>query len=220
MREVHRAQLGDHLRVGELGGKIGHAQVDVVDDDRVELEVDAQGLATDPPPSLPVTLCVALSRPPTVAKVLTQATAMGIKHFAWFHARRVEKSYWQSSALTPEAIDRQLRLGLEQAVDTVCPAVELCPRFVPFVEDRLPNLLAARGVPTPTVAHPGRVGGAGLAEPCVLVVGPEGGFIDYELERFEAIGANFVDLGPRILRVETAVVALVAQLAASGRAVG
>lgn len=37
-----------------------------------------------------------------------------------------------------------------------------------------------------------------------LIIGPEGGFEDTEIERLKEIGANIVTLGPRILRTETA----------------
>jgi len=44
----------------------------------------------------------------------------------------------------------------------------------------------------------------------LLAVGPEGGFADDELARAVAAGWRTVDLGPRILRVETAALLLVA----------
>ena len=47
---------------------------------------------------------------------------------------------------------------------------------------------------------------------CVLVVGPEGGFIPYEIEKFREAGCHIVSMGERILRVETAVTALLAKL--------
>lgn len=37
-----------------------------------------------------------------------------------------------------------------------------------------------------------------------LIIGPEGGFKDDEIEKLKEIGANIVTLGPRILRTETA----------------
>ena len=46
-----------------------------------------------------------------------------------------------------------------------------------------------------------------------LLIGPEGGFIPFELELFRECGFEFVGLGARILRVETAVVALLGQQA-------
>ena len=208
VREVCRSAPGDELRVGLIGGKLGTARVLGLDERRLELEV---ALDRAPPAPLPFTLVVALPRPPTLRKLLQQATAMGVKRFVLLQARRVEKSYWQSSGLAPGALRRQLLLGLEQAGDTVLPAVETERRFRPFAEDRLPNL--AREAPAlladpeslaPCPRDPG---------PATLIVGPEGGFVPFEVERLVAAGARPVGLGVRTLRVETAVVALLARLA-------
>jgi 16S rRNA (uracil1498-N3)-methyltransferase len=46
-----------------------------------------------------------------------------------------------------------------------------------------------------------------------LAVGPEGGFADEEVSRGAAAGWRPVSLGPRILRVETAALALAARFA-------
>lgn len=37
-----------------------------------------------------------------------------------------------------------------------------------------------------------------------IVIGPEGGFEDYEIEKLSSIGSHIISLGPRILRTETA----------------
>jgi RsmE family RNA methyltransferase len=136
---------------------------------------------------------------------------MGVKHFVLFASARVEKSYWQSTGLEPAALREQLLLGLEQAGDTALPRIDLARRFRPFVEDALPVLADSAPI---LVAHPEP--SASLVTPgmgrAFLVIGPEGGLQDHELERFEAVGAKRVGLGPRVLRVETAVVALLARL--------
>ena len=59
----------------------------------------------------------------------------------------------------------------------------------------------------------GRSGQSGAdSQPCrptvVLAVGPEGGFTPLELDQAAAAGARLVSLGSRILRVETAAIAL------------
>jgi 16S rRNA (uracil1498-N3)-methyltransferase len=46
--------------------------------------------------------------------------------------------------------------------------------------------------------------------PIVLAVGPEGGFTAAELEQGQAAGAALVSLGARVLRIETAALALAA----------
>ncbi|HAB91342.1 MAG TPA: 16S rRNA (uracil(1498)-N(3))-methyltransferase, partial [Pseudomonas sp.] len=101
--------------------------------------------------------------------------------------------------------------GLEQARDTVLPEIILAKRFKPFVEDELPAMAAnTRGL----IAHPGDYPECprALSEPVTLAIGPEGGWIPYEVELLSQAGLNPVQLGERILRVETAVPALLARL--------
>ena len=209
VREVHRVAVGDTLRVGLVGGKLGTGTVVTLERERLTLEVT---LHDDPPPPLDVTLALALPRPHSLRKVLQQATAMGVKRFVLFACSRVEPSFFTASAAGPAAITEELRLGLEQARDTMLPEVEVYPgRFHRFLAERWPAV--ARG--TVLVAHPEP--GAppcprAVAGPVTLVVGPEGGFVPAEVERLRGLG-TLVELGPRILRVETAVIALLARLA-------
>lgn len=91
------------------------------------------------------------------------------------------------------------------------PSVQVRKLFKPFVEDELPALLAGRNA---LVAHPG-TGTAcpvHLNEATTLCIGPEGGFTDYEVGKLQEAGCQAVHLGPRILRVETAVPVLVSRL--------
>ncbi len=210
VREICRAHPRDVLRVGRVGGDVGEGRVVRLTPDELELEVV---LERAPPPPAAVGLVVALPRPPSLRKVLQQATSMGVKRIALIASRRVEKSYWQSRALEPAAVQQQLRLGLEQARDTVLPEVSLHRRFRPFVEDVLPRLLGgSRGLlADPEVRELCSQGPPG---PVTLIVGPEGGFIPFEVDLLRAQGVEAVGLGPRVLRVETAVVALLARLAA------
>ncbi len=83
-------------------------------------------------------------------------------------------------------------------------------RFKPFVEDRLPAI--GRRHPGPA-GHPGDYPACPRAVrgPVTLAIGPEGGWIPYEVRAAEA-GLAAVQLGERILRVEPAVPALLARL--------
>jgi 16S rRNA (uracil1498-N3)-methyltransferase len=215
-RKHLKVAVGDRLKVGLLdegegapAPNLGIGEVLRCDREALELRVELGQL---PPAPLAITLALALPRPHTLEKVLQQATALGVKRMIFFHARRVEKSYWDASAVEPAELRRQLCLGLEQCVDTVLPKVELHRKFRPFVEDRL-AALRERGpvlVGDPDATQPCP---RALAGPLTLVLGPEGGFVDFERERFAALGDTLVSLGSRILRVETAAVALLARLA-------
>lgn len=206
--QVHRAAVGDRLRVGVVGGRLGLGTVVALDTTSLELEVS---LTEDAPPPLAITVALALPRPHSLRKVLQQATAMGVKRFVCFRCARVEPSFFTASAARPPGIDEELRLGLEQARDTALPTVEVHPLpFHRFLADVWPTLPEGQVL----VAHPEPGAAAcprALAGPATLVIGPEGGFIPAEVARLRELG-TLIDLGPRILRVETAVIALLARL--------
>lgn len=208
IREVHQPEQGQRLRVGLLDGAIGQGTVTTLNEREVILEVDLQ---QPPPPPLPLTLILALPRPKMLKRTLQTVASMGVRDLWLINSYRVDKSYWSSPLLTDTGLREQLLLGLEQAGDTRLPRVHLRKRFKPFVEDELPALaLNTRAL----LAHPYR------ARPCpppadtptLLAVGPEGGFIQYEVDKLTAAGLEPIHLGARILRVETAVPVLLAKL--------
>lgn len=208
LHEVHRAVAGDSLRVGLLNGPMGEGRLLRLAADEAELAVR---LDQAPPAKLPITLLLALPRPKMLRRVLQTVATMGVPRLVLLNSYRVEKSFWQTPFLAPAAVREQLILGLEQARDTVLPEVTVEPRFKPFVEDRLPELAAGtQGL----VGHPGDYPPCprAVSGPITLAIGPEGGWIPYEIEHLAAAGLTPVQLGERILRVETAVAALLARL--------
>ncbi|MBB3191292.1 16S rRNA (uracil(1498)-N(3))-methyltransferase [Halomonas cerina] len=209
LRTVNRARAGERMTLGIEDGRMGQGELLTLADD--EALFDIADLDQPPPPALPVHLVLALPRPRMLARTLEHVTALGVKQITLLHTRRVEKSYWQSPELTAEKIRHHLVLGLEQARDTRLPSVTLAKGFRPFVEDHLPGLAEGRRA---LMAHPGMPNACprGLDTPTLLLVGPEGGFIPWEVERLLAAGCEGIHLGPRILRVETAVTALLARL--------
>lgn len=208
MHEVQRVAVGDKLRVGKLGGAIGEAEVIALSPQRARLRFILQ---EPPPPKIPLTLLLALPRPKMLKRILQSATAMGVSRIVLMNSYRVEKSFWASPELSGESLQAQLILGLEQAKDTVLPEIIKEPLFKPFVEDRLPAMSAGS---LKLVAHPiaGKNCPVGCNQPVTLAIGPEGGFIPYEVALLEKAGFEPVHLGGRILRVETAVTALTARL--------
>lgn len=209
LRTVLRANCGDTVRIGVLNGLIGAALIEQMDHQGIHLLAT---LDKPPPPPLPLTLLLALPRPKVLRRLLQHCTTLGIKQIHLINSYRVEKSYWQTPFLQPDQVQQQFLLGLEQARDTVLPELHLHPRFKPFVEDVLPALAAGRYC---LAAHPlpdSQPCPTGVQENTVLAIGPEGGFIPYEVEKLQACGFTTVQLGPRILKVETAVPALVSKL--------
>lgn len=64
---------------------------------------------------------------------------------------------------------------------------------------------------TRLLAHPGGESLRSHPGDCVVAVGPEGGFTDEEVDLARGNGWQVVSLGPRILRIETAAIALAAK---------
>jgi len=218
--EVHRATIGDTLRVGLLGGMVGQGVVTAVAPGEVVLAVR---LSECPPAPLGIELLLAMPRPKMLRRLLAAVASMGVKRLVLVNGARVEKSYFDSPLLAPASIDDELRLGLSQARDTILPQVSIERRFRPFVEDK-----AHAFWPAPTrrvLAHPGAE--RGLLEllpeptndPIVVAIGPEGGWVPFEIELLETHGFHRFSAGPRVLRVDTAVPFLLGQIvhAARGR---
>ena len=208
LQEVHRAEVGDQLRVGRIDGLMGQGQLLRLDSDAAELQIS---LDQAPPAKLPLTLLLALPRPKMLKRVLQTVASMGVPRLILLNSYRVEKSFWQTPFLQPEAIREQLILGLEQSRDTRLPEVSIEKRFKPFVEDQLAQLAAGT---LGLVGHPGDYPSCPRAvkQPVTLAIGPEGGWIPYEVDLLAQAGLQPVQLGARILRVETAVTALLARL--------
>ena len=209
LRDVIGLEKGKSIRAGAVGGKTGKA--DVVDFSDCEAVLDVE-LTQMPPAGNRITLVCALPRPQTFHKVLHCAITMGVKQIYFIHARKVEKSYWDASVLAPQAVDKEIRLALEQCGDTVYPAIEYRKRFKPFVEDELPLLVemadySCFGHPRAEEKVSSHAG-----KNMVLVVGPEGGFNEFENQLLTSAGVTPVTLGDRVLRTEFALAALLAKL--------
>ena len=203
--------VGDTVRVGVIDGKLGRGRVLAADAGAVRLAVS---LEREPAADLHLELILALPRPIMLQRILKQGTVLGVRHFHLIRSRRVEKSFFHSPVLEPGKMRSLLLEGMEQAMDTRLPEVTLHHQFRPFVEEVLPTL-TGRGL----IAHPGVSDtlttlpvGHDPGEPLLLAVGPEGGWSEYELQRFVDAGFHPFSMGERILHVDTAVVALLAQL--------
>jgi len=215
--KILRAAPGDSIRVGVVDGKIGQGVIGTIHS-RPPYALDMRVVFDEsPPPPSRVDLVVALPRPIMFKRVLSQATTLGVKNFHIINASRVEKSFWDARAIEPHAYRSHLLKGLEQAVDTRLPRICFHRGFESFIEKKIPalkqeydHLVMADPRCTNSVRElvensQGRV---------LLAVGPEGGWIDYEVDKMVTSGFKGLGLGSRILRVDTAVIALHTVLAA------
>ncbi len=207
--DVLGVRPGTTLRAGVIGGALGHAEVIAVEPERVTVRAVLDEPA---PPPLPVQLVLAVPRPKVLARVVEHAAAAAIERIDLVNAWKVDKSYLGSHRLDAAALDLAARRGAEQGMTTHLPAIAVHPRLMGFLDHpidpgRCLLIAHARGGVDLERAHP-----PGERRPVTLAIGPEGGWIDRELDTFAARGFAVVSLGPAILRVEAAVTAALAQL--------
>jgi len=205
-------RCGTRLKIGLVNGPKGVGTVLDVKKDRVTLAIEELEKRPDEPP---FDLILALPRPIMLKRIFFHASSLGIARIFLIRSRRVEKSYFKASLLSPQEYLPVLELGLEQSADTWMPSVSIFQRFLPFAEDFLAeyNHASLRLLADPEASH-------SLPQivnfPCpprvLLAVGPEGGWVDYEIEVLKRAGFASFSLEKRILRVETAIPVIIGQL--------
>lgn len=203
------AAAGDSLRAGVTDETLGVVRVNEVMEDAIHVTYVPE---TEVPLPEKV-LCLAVPRPKALSRCIQHATALGFGRISLFRSYRVEKSHLDSQRLSPERLHEDVCLGMEQGRRVHTPIVELFDRFKPFVEDHLDHLATDghRYVGHPYNSTP--LWGAEVRPgPYTLVIGPDGGLIDYEIQALQRCGFLPVRAGSAPLRVESAISYLAGQL--------
>jgi 16S rRNA (uracil1498-N3)-methyltransferase len=210
LRAVLGVAPGSIVRAGIVGGAIGQAEVLADDGTAIALRITA---TTPPPPPLDVELVLAVPRPKVLSRVIETCAAFAVRRVDLANAWRVDKSYLRSPRLAPEALAHAARLGAEQGGTTHLPVLAIHDRLMALLDARFPapggrRLIAHPGAPPIEDAH-ARLPPGG---PTIVAIGPEGGWIERELDTFAARGFLPCSLGAAVLRVEAAVAAVLGQL--------
>ena len=205
LARVLRAKVGDEVRLFDGSGAEWPARVTRIGRDEVALDVGPPLPATTAP-RIALSLAVALPKGDRQKWMVEKLTELGT-------ARLVPLVTARGVAEATESARARLERG-------VIEACKQCGRNT-LMEIGAAASLAALSAALPPdslrlIAHPD---GAPLdtflpatAREIVAAVGPEGGFDDEEIATAERSGFKRVSLGPHILRIETAAIALAAKL--------
>ena len=209
IQKVLDPAIGQSLKVGLLNGNCGHGIVISINEQAVTLQV----VLNQPPPKRHTfDIALALPRPKMLRRILRTIAEYGVENLYLINSARVEKSYWQSPLLHPDKIQNALMAGMERSKDTVMPTVHLHQRFRPFVEDRLPDLCESRLCWITDMGASQSAAEIDIAsKPAVVLIGPEGGFVPFEVQLATSTIAQPIHLGTRVLSVDTAVTTVLAQ---------
>ena len=234
---VLHGEVGQMLKTGEVNGPIGTSEITAIKGEAAKGEAASSPLVengysitvrcTHTQASLVpwVDLILAPPRPRVMKRLLPQLATMGVGRIFLVGAKKVEKDFWGATLLKPENYRPLLIDGLMQAGTSILPTLETRRNLRKFVKEEVDGLWpeAKRIVAHPyTVPSPSRrlaltrtdcpapVGED--ADGTVLAIGPEGGWTDEEVALLEEHGFLRYSLGSRILRTDTATIALLAQL--------
>ncbi|WP_197374852.1 16S rRNA (uracil(1498)-N(3))-methyltransferase [Mycolicibacterium baixiangningiae] len=202
---VRRTRSGEHLDLGDGAGAVAHCLVEEVGKGRLTVRVLERRIVAPPHPAVTVVQAIPKSdRSELAVELATEAGADAV--VAWQAARcvarwdgaKVEKGLRRWGAVARSAA-RQSRRAHIPPVDGVVTTAELVRRVTSEVA----------GGATALVLHESATGpltGLSLAgtTSLMLIVGPEGGIADDEVDALTAAGAVAVRLGPTVLRTSTA----------------
>jgi 16S rRNA (uracil1498-N3)-methyltransferase len=207
-----RAKAGEVVTLFDGTGCEFEAQIETVGKSKVELAI-LSCREVDRESSLRLTLAVALPKGDRQQWLIEKAVGLGVATIVPLIA---DRSVAQPVA---SAIARLERMVIEASKQ--CGRNRLMEIAQPRQWDELADELVTAEKATRLIAHPGGLplheairsiaAGAQIQE-VVAAVGPEGGLTDEEVNRGAVSGWQVVDLGPRILRVETAAIAIAASI--------
>ncbi len=206
IRHVLHGAVGQVLKTGTVNGLIGTSEILAVTPETVTLKVNHTEASLQPW----VDLILAPPRPRAFKRLLPQLAQLGVGRIILVGAKKVEKDFWGATILKEENYRPILLDGLMQAATSILPTIEIRKAFGRFIDEEVPQLPGRK-----IVAHPGMpprpFATKVNAQRLVVAIGPEGGWSDEEVARLEAKGFEPCSLGSRILRTDTATVALLAR---------
>lgn len=203
---VLKSSVGDVVKVGFVNKGVWSAHVKHIDlglgQTHIELKEQVTCL------SKPIhSIAIALPRPKAIKRIVEHISTLGVRQITFFNAWRVEKSYWQSTKAEVDNLLAYADDGLRQGGHPWRPKIRLVRFFNDFLKE--PNEL--KMVLTPSVKEP-LLTELDLKDfqPREFILGPEGGFIEKELDGFRRLDVPLFALNLPILKTETAAAAVLA----------
>jgi 16S rRNA (uracil1498-N3)-methyltransferase len=201
LRDVLRLKAGDEVYVFDGRGHEFRCSVSNTKRDSAELRIEAEVEPAKPESQLQLNLCVALLKGEKFDLVVQKATELGVTAVTPLITRHADIHLRDQSDAT-KRVARWQRIALEAAKQSG-------RAFVPEISLPVAFETALEGVGVMFSERGGepfeRLTGAGAM---TALVGSEGGWADEEIEAARARDFHIVTLGGRILRAETAAIAV------------
>ena len=211
---VLRLRPGDEVLLIDELGRRHEGQIDQITQEWTAVRITATLEAACFPDSPLITVIQALPRGEKIEMVLQKGTELGVAGFAVFRAdRSVPKLAGEKLQGRIERWSRIVQEAARQSERFDQPTITWHPTSAAAAASasnaELKLLLWERGTPAPLRDL---LEGQSRPATIAIAIGPEGGFEPGEAEAFSFWGFTPVTLGERILRTETAALAMTAIL--------
>lgn len=211
---VMRAKAGMEVTLFDGSGAEFTGRIEQAARDRLAIRI-IERREIDRESSVPLTLGVALPKGDRQRWLLEKAVELGVSHFVALDTTRsvVRPNDGTLERLRRTAIEASKQCGRNRVMEVSAAA---WPDFLRAAPTTALRLVAHPGESAGRSESPASSHGTAARQPIWAAVGPEGGFTTSEVAVAIELGWQPLDLGSRILRIETAAV-VIATLASLGQ---
>lgn len=209
--KVLRMKAGQKLHLFNGSGSDLPAEILSVEKKRVQVQTGGWQPVTAEPP-FPIHLGQVMSRGDRMDYAVQKAVELGVSEITPLSSQYCEVRLDQSRATKRQHHWQQVAISAcEQSGRASVPVVRQVQSLTEWAEHQIGQLKLVLHPPRPGVDA---IDLRTLPSPasCTLLIGPEGGLSDAELSSAEQAGFSPLALGPRILRTETAPIAVISVL--------
>jgi 16S rRNA (uracil1498-N3)-methyltransferase len=201
LRDVLRLKLGDEVYVFDGNGNEFKCEIEIIEKRESLLKIIEKASPQSPESDLNLTLAIALLKGEKFDLVVQKAVELGVKRIIPIITKRTIEKSVRLERLRKIALDATKQCGRAKLLE-IGETVEFTQliesnesTFVMFSERNGTSFSSIK--PTKNI---------------VSIIGPRGGWEDSELEFAAKKGVSIITFGGRILRAETAAIALTAIL--------
>jgi 16S rRNA (uracil1498-N3)-methyltransferase len=206
LRDVLRLVVGDEVAVFDGRGREVRASVIGIDKKSTDLSVVEQVTPASPESPLEITLAATVLNGEKYDLIVQKSVELGIARFVPIHTIRCDVKLKDAV----RRIERWRRIALEATKQ--CGRAMLMQIAEPMEVTDLINGQAAAEIIMFSERDGANFPDKSPGDKITVVYGPKGGWADSELEAARSAGAQVITLGGRIMRAETAAIAITAIL--------
>ncbi len=208
IKDVLRMQVGDSIILFNGDGHDYSSVINEISKKEVHAKIISKNKITNESP-LSIHLLQPLCRSEKMDWCLQKATELGVTEITPYTSKRVNIS------IAKDRLDKKLnhwnsvaQSACEQSGRSIIPVVNNPVTFYEAVSSAS-NIKCLKIIASPEAKNISFADLPNDSTECICAIGPEGGFEDEEIKLAQSADFSSIQLGPRILRLETAVITVI-----------